>query len=244
MMSHTKKRSISIVIPALNEEHYLARCLETIMQYKTKELKEVIIVDNGSSDGTADVAKRYPLVKVLSFSKPLGLPKAREPGFRAAKGDLIASLDADVIIPEHWFEQIQEAFAADKSLLCLTGPYKYFDFPLLQYVVHEVVNSLVTYPWFVHARLNGGNFVLRREVLGKVDPFDTDVKFWAEDAIIGGKIRTVGKTVFRLSFFVFTSARRWKKTGFFKLGFRYLENLLTGLGFKHPLASKKASAVR
>lgn len=241
-MSRTKNLSISIVIPALNEEHYLARCLETIMQHRTKDLKEIIVVDNGSTDKTVAIAKRYPLVKVLRFSKPLGLPGARKPGFLAAKGDLIASLDADVLIHEDWFPMIQETFRSRPALSCLSGPYHYFDFPLLQYVAHRVVNALLTYPWLVHSRLNGGNFVLRRHVLKKVDIFDTDVKFWAEDTIIGGKIRTVGTTFYRMGFFVFTSARRWKKTGFFVIGLQYFENILTGFGlFKRR---KSAAAVR
>jgi len=243
-MSHKKSLSISIVIPALNEEHYLAKCLETIMQYKTDDLKEIIVVDNGSKDKTVEVASRYPGVKVLRFSHPLGLPKAREPGFKAATGDLIASLDADVMIPEEWFAQIQEIFRAQPGLSCLSGPYRYFDFPFGEYVLHRIVNTVLTYPWHIHSRLNGGNFVIRREVLSKVDLFDTDVKFWGEDTIIGQKVRTVGTTLFHMRFFVFTSARRWKQEGFWKIGWRYFENLIMGKNFRHPLRHKQAEVVR
>lgn len=241
-MSRSTHLSVSIVIPAYNEEHYLARCLETILQYKTQDLKEIIVVDNGSTDGTVAVAKRYPLVKVLRFPKPLGLPAARRPGFAVAKGDLIASLDADVLIHEDWFPVLQETFRSHPSLSCLSGPYHYFDFPFFQNIAHRTLNLLLTYPWLRYSRLNGGNFVLRREVLKKVDVFETDVKFWAEDTIIGGKIRSVGTTLYKMHFFVFTSARRWKKTGFWLLGILYFENLLTGFGFFKR--RKKASAVR
>jgi len=83
---------------------------------------------------------------ILRFQHPLGLPQAREPGFKAATGDSIASLDADVMIPKEWFAQIQEIFRAQPGLSCLSGPYRYFDFPFGEYVLHRIVNTVITYP--------------------------------------------------------------------------------------------------
>jgi glycosyltransferase involved in cell wall biosynthesis len=90
---------ISFVIPAHNEEAYVGKCLDSIF----RELKkapvdaEVIVVDNASTDGTREVAQKYPGVKVIS--EPIkGLTRARRAGFLAATGDLIANVDADTML--------------------------------------------------------------------------------------------------------------------------------------------------
>lgn len=245
-MKHTKNLSVSIVIPALNEEWYLARCLDSIMQYKTDDLKEIIIVDNGSSDHTVRVAKKYPDVKVLRFDHPLGLPRAREPGFAKAGGDLIASLDADTMISEHWFAEMQRAFSENPACICISGPYHYFDAPLPVYAALRILDVLISYPflWLFKYRIIGGNFVVRSNALNKVNLFEYSTKFWGEDSTIGECLKKVGPMKYVESFYVFASARRWKKEGFFILGWKYLVSLLFQ-GFLHrPLNNTRAAAVR
>lgn len=245
-MKKSQKYTISIVIPALNEEHSLAKCIETILQFRTPELKEIIVVDNGSSDNTVKVAKRYPLVKVLRFSKPLGLPGAREPGFDIAKGDLIASLDADVMISAEWFHRVQELFSRHPSVICVSGPYHYYDFGPLENIAHRVLSATVSFPfyWMTGYRIIGGNFVLRRKAIQNVDIFDNGVRFWGEDSTIGNAVIRFGKMLYTEKLFVYTSARRWKREGFFRLGWKYLENLLSEGILKHPYSTKKAAVVR
>lgn len=106
------RKSLSIVIPAYNEERHLPSCLDAIAA-QTVMPDEVIVVDNNSSDKTAAVAKRYPFVRVVPETKQ-GRVYARNAGFNAAKGDIIGRIDADTIMPPNWVEQLQ-VFYADED---------------------------------------------------------------------------------------------------------------------------------
>jgi glycosyltransferase involved in cell wall biosynthesis len=100
-----KAKRISIIIPAYNEERYLGRCLESI----AAQTQQVIVVDNGSSDGTAEVARRYPFVTLVRQPKR-GRIFAQNTGFNAATGDVLARGDADAIFPADWVERIADYF--------------------------------------------------------------------------------------------------------------------------------------
>lgn len=113
-MCHTigvvpSSNTISIVIPAYNEAHYLTQCLESIAE-QTVLPDEVIVVDNGSSDNTVEVAKRYPFVTVVT-KKRRGIVYARNAGFDAARSDIIGRIDADTILPSNWVEYVLSYFA-------------------------------------------------------------------------------------------------------------------------------------
>lgn len=99
---------ISIVIPAYNEEEFIADCLDAIAS-QTVTPKEVILVDNNSSDKTAEIASNYPFVKVIR-EKRQGVVYARDTGFDTAKGEIIGRIDADTIIPSNWVEKVEFIF--------------------------------------------------------------------------------------------------------------------------------------
>jgi glycosyltransferase involved in cell wall biosynthesis len=103
---------VSIVIPAYNEEDHLKRCLESIAA-QTVTPYEVIVVDNNSTDRTAEVARSFPFVRVVTASQQ-GIVHARNAGFDAVTGDVIGRIDADVLMPPNWVEHIR-AFYADPA---------------------------------------------------------------------------------------------------------------------------------
>jgi glycosyltransferase involved in cell wall biosynthesis len=103
-----KALSISIVIPAYNESRHLDGCLKAIGLQKVMP-DEVIVVDNNSTDDTAQIAKRFPFVKVLKEKKQ-GIVYARDCGFNYAKTDIIARIDADSLVPENWIETIKKFY--------------------------------------------------------------------------------------------------------------------------------------
>lgn len=95
---HAKLPSLSIIIPAYNEEaslplvlNDLQKLLPTLKPYKP----EVIVVDNASIDRTHQIARSYPFVTVVEERREKGKGAALRAGFQAAKGDLIIMLDAD-----------------------------------------------------------------------------------------------------------------------------------------------------
>lgn len=118
--------TISVVIPVLDDARALARCLERLAAQSVAPL-EVVVVDNGSVDASADVA-RAAGARVVD--EPVrGIPAAAAAGYDAAIGDVIARCDADSIVPPDWVERIQGAFDADPALDGLTGPGRFIDLP-------------------------------------------------------------------------------------------------------------------
>ena len=97
---------ISFVIPAYNEEGYLGECLASVRRELARGRydAEVIVVNNASTDKTAEIARSFPGVIVVDEPKK-GLSQARHSGFAASSGDLIANVDADTILPKGWLDE-------------------------------------------------------------------------------------------------------------------------------------------
>ena len=91
---------LSVVIPALNEEHYLGQLLLDI-QHQSRRPDEIIVVDAGSTDATVHIAKQSSTA-VLHGEPPVA--RGRNLGGFSAKGDLICFLDADTRLAETFFE--------------------------------------------------------------------------------------------------------------------------------------------
>ncbi len=109
-MEH-KHKSLSIVIPAYNEERFLRACLEAIAA-QTVAPDEVIVVDNNSSDATDTIARSYPFVTVVKEPKQ-AIVYARNAGFDAATSDIIGRIDADTVIPPDWVARIKRFYQGD-----------------------------------------------------------------------------------------------------------------------------------
>jgi len=108
--------SISIIIPALNEERMIGRCLESLAKLEfSRDSFEVLVVDNGSRDSTIDIAESFQdrlNVRVLQKTD-VRISALRNLGARAAAGDILAFLDADCLAPEDWLDSIFELARAD-----------------------------------------------------------------------------------------------------------------------------------
>ena len=119
---------LSFVVPAYNEEAYLPACLESILA-QTGELGdavEIIVVNNASSDRTLQVAMGFKGVRVVDEPRK-GLTFARQAGFAASSGELIANVDSDSRLTEGWVQTVLAEFAAAPKLVALSGPFIYYD---------------------------------------------------------------------------------------------------------------------
>ncbi len=101
-------KKISLIIPCLNEENGLEAVLPTI----PKIVNEVIVVDNGSSDKTVEVANKYGAKVVINPEKGYGL--TLRTGFNAAKGDIIVALDGDNTYPAGEIPKLYKYFINNK----------------------------------------------------------------------------------------------------------------------------------
>lgn len=118
--------TVSIVIPAYNEESHLAACLDAIAAQTVRPF-EVIVVDNNSTDRTAEIAVSYPFVRVLHENRQ-GPVYARDTGFNAARGDVIGRIDVDTLLDPDWVASVQEVFA-EGCLDAVSGKIGFYDVP-------------------------------------------------------------------------------------------------------------------
>lgn len=131
------KNRISLVIPAYNEEDYIAQCLQAALG-QAEPFYEIIVVDNNSTDRTAQIARSFKRVKVVT-EKRQGVVFARSIGFDMAKGDIIARIDVDTLLTPEWSQQLAREFS-DPLLAAVSGRPTYYDVVLQDFVV-AVENS-------------------------------------------------------------------------------------------------------
>jgi glycosyltransferase involved in cell wall biosynthesis len=167
------KQRISIIIPAYNEERYLLRCLDSIAAQVERPF-EVIVVDNNSSDDTAAVARAYPFVRVVHESRQ-GRVFARNAGFAAAAGGILARIDADAVLPPDWTTRVSAYFSRPEALrTAWTGGALFYNvrFPRLVSGIYDLL--VFRFNWLLagHPTLWGSNMALPRtlwkEVRGEV----------------------------------------------------------------------------
>ena len=111
---------ISVIIPTFNEEENIAQCLVSLThQTILRNEYEIIVVDGGSKDETCSIVGKYADRVFVQTSKKVG--GARNDGIMAAKGEIVATTDADCILPPNWIELIKKDFL-DERVAQLYGP--------------------------------------------------------------------------------------------------------------------------
>ncbi|NUU17760.1 glycosyltransferase family 2 protein [Cellulomonas humilata] len=118
--------TVSVVIPARDDAIALAECL-ALLARQTVAPREVLVVDNGSTDETAAVAVAWG-ARVVSELR-IGIPSAAATGYDDVDGDVIARLDADSRPDPDWVERIATCMAEHPDLDAVTGSGEFFDLP-------------------------------------------------------------------------------------------------------------------
>lgn len=183
--------SFSIVIPALNEEHVIGKCLDSIIQldYPAQQL-EVIIVDNGSTDRTREITESYrPVLNISVLLRPdVNISALRNSGAAVATGDYFAFLDADVAVRPDWLRNAEQVLVS--SGIQLIGGF---------YEVPEN-SSWVARGWFdrkvkgidfTPSYLPSGNLLLSRADFLRIGGFDESLKT-SEDCDFSYRARSLG----------------------------------------------------
>lgn len=112
---------VSIVVPVYNRAGEIGDCLEALLaqNYPSQRL-EVIVVDDGSADGTAEVVSRYPF-KLIKQPQNQGQSAARNAGVLAARGEIVAFIDSDCIADPDWLGELVPYFQDPR--VALVGGY-------------------------------------------------------------------------------------------------------------------------
>jgi Glycosyltransferases involved in cell wall biogenesis len=112
---------VSVIIPVYNYDRYLGEAIESVLSQTYRHL-DVIVVDDGSTDQSSEVARRFAERGVrYCYQKHAGIGPARNMGVEVAQGDVLAFLDADDRWPEEKIEQQLRAFEGDPALEMVFG---------------------------------------------------------------------------------------------------------------------------
>ena len=115
------KALLSIIIPMYNSERYIVRCFESLRRLKIR--KEVIVVDDGSSDGSYDIARKFASngeIK-LFHQENKGVSEARNLGLDRCSGDVVVFVDSDDFIIGEGFQSMYNNFTLSKAEMAMGG---------------------------------------------------------------------------------------------------------------------------
>lgn len=130
--------TLSIVIPAYNEEETIHACVVAAIN-QTVPADEIIVVDNRSTDATLsllnELRSQYPNapLRVLRQDESQGITPTRNVGFDAATSDIIGRIDSDAVLEPNWVENVKNLFVGPR-VDAATGPVIYYDMPLRRYM--------------------------------------------------------------------------------------------------------------
>ena len=118
-----KYPKVSVIIPAYNEEKVLKKTLESMIETQYPR-KEIIFVDDGSTDGTLDIAKQFKNQITILHKNNGGKASALNYGLVYAKGEIIVIVDADTIIGRNSIKEIVKGFEVSKHVAAVAGNIK------------------------------------------------------------------------------------------------------------------------
>ena len=172
-MPKDKPPFVSVVVPVLNGEATIGACLSALVKSDyPKECFEIVIVDNGSTDETAEISRQYAVNVVTEPRR--GPARARNRGIGASHGDVVAFTDADCLVTRQWIREIVKPLA-NPDVGAVAG--EILPFPprtaaerhaaRIRHLSPERYLRRPIFPFAVTA-----NLAFRREVFGRVGLFD------------------------------------------------------------------------
>jgi glycosyltransferase involved in cell wall biosynthesis len=187
---------ISFVIPCKNEETYISRCLESILNQPSQELVEVIVVDNGSSDSSAEIVRTFGDRVTLECFPGGSISAVRNRGAELANGAWLVFVDGDVEIAPNWTQCFQDLIQRIET----EG----------RQVLQICTGSTCTIPndptwiesaWFGqlrvrdennHQYINSGHLVISRELFESVNGFDPEYSTGEDEKLCADVIEKGG----------------------------------------------------
>lgn len=209
--------SVSVIIPVYNAAAHLEKCLSALHAWPAGPL-ELIVVDDGSTDGSAGVAARFG-ARVLSTGRRVGPARARNLGAREAKGEILFFIDSDVCVHADTLERVRRDFREDPGLDALIGSYD--DSPASRDFLSQYKNLMHS---FVHQRGRreactfwSGCGAIRRSVFLEHAGFDESYGRPAiEDIELGYRLKSAGRKVILDKDLQVTHLKRWTFWGLIK----------------------------
>lgn len=176
MPTSTSSPLVSVVVPVYNGERYIGEAIESALAQTCRRI-EVIVIDDGSTDGTARVVAQFPSVKYC-LQPPSGTSAARNRGVELSQGRFLAFLDADDLWVEDKLARQVAVFRTSDNVDMVFGHVKQFFSPELDESLRE---KMFCPPEPVPGLLTSAMLVTR-EAFSRVGPFDTglDTAEWPD----------------------------------------------------------------
>jgi GT2 family glycosyltransferase len=195
----------SVIIVNWNGREVLPECLETVFAQRIEGF-EVIVVDNASTDGSAEAAeKSFPRANVIRNPENYGFARANNIGARAAQGDFLVFLNYDTAVEPDWLEKLLAPMLADETIGAASSK-------VLFYGRRELINSAGTFLSFIGVSGSlgdavprtsfaedfelfapcGASFAIRRALYSRIGGFDESYFLYDEDVDIGWKVWNSG----------------------------------------------------
>ena len=239
----------SVVIPAFDEMDYIGATLSSLDAQDFAGRVEIIVVDNGSSDRTAELAARRG-ARVLHEPRR-GVCAARQCGTAAARGEIVVSTDADTTHPTDWLTRLDRRFRANPAAVAVAGPCRYAAplwwaavFPPLWFSGVALVHRLCGWVGYLSAT----NVAFVRE---SFPGYDVTLTQGGDEIDLLRRLRRCGDVVWDPDLVVSTSSRRMNQGLAYTIlvsygyhyAFTYLLNRVSGgaLGAPAPAIRKADS---
>lgn len=196
---------ISIIIPNYNGLEYLEVCLESLSKQTFKDF-EVIVVDNGSYDGSCEYVKgNHPYVKIIELDHNCGFSRAVNEGIKACKSDFIVLLNNDIEVDADWLSNLVKCIKNDDSIFSSSSKMiRYYDRSKLD----DIGDDYNILGWaykrgdgFPISKYNkidkifsscAGAAIYRKDILDEIGYFDENFFAYLEDVDIGYRAKIHG----------------------------------------------------
>lgn len=202
--------TVSIIIPCHNEERYLKGCIDSVLAQSYKDF-ELIMVDDGSSDGSGRIIKGYKDKRIRYIRNAVSLngARARNKAISVARGRLLFFTDADCIVDKDWLRSGVECFrkndcvGVEGQLYYVSKGYK------------TTLSDQLTIDVDIKGHWMAGNVAYSRDILSKVGVFNPEYEFM-QDRELALRVREIGDIAFCSGMTVTHLKKRWSCKGFWR----------------------------
>lgn len=207
-----REPDVSIIIPVFNNLHYTRQCITSLMTTVDDTAAEIIVVDNGSTDGTADYLRQIAdAVRTVSLPQNLGFAKGCNAGARSARGRYLVFLNNDTLVQPRWLRELVDCIERDPAIgvvgnlqifpetnkvqqagiVCGAGKQVFSIYNNDLSADHPAVNKPREFQF-----LAGSCLLIEAELFLQVGEFDEGYLNSCEDVDLCMKVRAAGRKVF------------------------------------------------
>ena len=190
---------VSVVVPFFNAERHIEDCAQALLAQNYPSTRyEIIMVDNNSTDRSAELVRKYPQIQLLAEQKQ-GSYAARNRGVAAAKGVIIAFTDADCVPSPGWLRRIMETMCSPEVEIIQGGRRYGVESPALSILAaYEAERATYTFSGESSGLFYGytNNMAIRRSLLDRCGPF-LEVMRGADSIFVNQVIETYSRKIIR-----------------------------------------------